>query len=77
MQWKKKLAKIKATARFRAAYLTISLASKFNLPEKEEAAAVASGEGAAGEAAAGESSVEPVEETVEAQPGEEEEEEEE
>lgn len=31
-QWKKKLAKIKATARFRAAYLTISLASKFNLP---------------------------------------------
>lgn len=31
-QWKKKLAKIKATARFRAAYLTISLAAKFNLP---------------------------------------------
>jgi hypothetical protein len=30
-QWKKKLAKIKATARFRAAYLTVSLASKFNL----------------------------------------------
>jgi NACHT domain- and WD repeat-containing protein len=35
-QWKKKLAKIKATARFRAAYLTISLASKFNLPGGEE-----------------------------------------
>lgn len=34
-QWKKKLAKIKATARFRAAYLTISLASKFNLPGTE------------------------------------------
>jgi hypothetical protein len=31
-QWKKKLAKLKATARFRAAYLTISLAAKFNLP---------------------------------------------
>jgi hypothetical protein len=29
-QWKKKLAKIKATARFRAAYLTISLVSKFS-----------------------------------------------
>lgn len=35
-QWKKKLAKIKATARFRAAYLTISLASKFNLPGVED-----------------------------------------
>jgi hypothetical protein len=35
-QWKKKLAKIKATARFRAAYLTISLASKFNLPNAED-----------------------------------------
>jgi hypothetical protein len=30
------LAKIKATARFRAAYLTISLASKFNLPGGED-----------------------------------------
>lgn len=36
LQWKKKLAKIKATARFRAAYLTISLASKFNLPGVED-----------------------------------------
>lgn len=35
-QWKKKLAKIKATARFRAAYLTISLAAKFNLPAVED-----------------------------------------
>jgi hypothetical protein len=29
------LAKIKATARFRAAYLTVSLASKFNLTGNE------------------------------------------
>ena len=36
MQWKKKLAKMKATARFRAAYLTISLASKFTLPGSED-----------------------------------------
>jgi len=35
-QWKKKLAKFKAASRFRAAYLTISLAAKFNLPATDD-----------------------------------------